>query len=349
MTSRFEHDMPSPFGQMPPAPARHRLDLLTNPFGPADAVTDAIANLDSAAWLLPPEEQEAELRLRLGRLAGVPASWVTLANGIDELHAMIAAWRGTAGPLVLFPPTDPGLTHWLQAHADQVESIPRGPHFAVPVSAEGGTLPRGSTAVVMSPNDPTGTILHTHEAVRLSRQCTFLVVDERHGGYSPRTAIPLAREFENVIVLQTFETWASLPALPLAWAIAPPQVTRELARFGRPSGIARLPLVAALATLHDYDAVRLSLRRVMSEKGRLFRQMRKLSMVSPPYPSWANFLLLRVERGTADFFVPRLHDLGVEVFPVANPELPNHFRASAVSADATNALKHALIELALEV
>lgn len=330
-------------------PPRFRLDLLANPFGPSDAVIDAIASIESDAWLLPAEAEEATLRARLGALAGVPASWVTLANGIDELHAAIAAWRGSEGPLLLFPPTDPGLMRWLGGHADQVELIPRTPRFGIPVEAGGKTLPHGATAIVMSPNDPTGTILSGHEAVRLSRQCAYVVVDERHGGYSPRSAVPLAREFENVIVAQTFETWASLPALPLAWAIAPPSISRELARFGRPSGIARMPVVAALATLDTFDAVRLSLRRVMSEKGRLYRQMRKLSMVSVPYPSWANFLLLRVERGTSDFFLPRLHERGIEVFPVRNPELPNHFRASAVSADATNALKQALIDIALDL
>ncbi|MGC4107523.1 MAG: aminotransferase class I/II-fold pyridoxal phosphate-dependent enzyme [Thermomicrobiales bacterium] len=332
-----------------PEPQRFRLDLVANPFGPSDAVIDAIASVEPGSWLLPAEEQEAALRVRLGALAGVPASWVTLANGIDELHAMIAAWRGSEGPLLLFTPTDPGFMRWLQSHADQIELIRRTPRFGIPVEANGKTLPRGATAIVMSPNDPTGTILAGHEAVRLSRQCAFLVVDERHGGYSPRSAIPLAREFENVIVLQTFETWASLPALPLAWAISPPSIAKQLAAFTRPSGIARLPVIAALATLDDHDAIRASVRRVMSEKGRLFRQMRKLSMVSPPHPSWANFLLLRVERGTSDFFVPRLLQRGVEVFPVTNPELPNHFRASAVSADATNALKQALIDIALEL
>ncbi|MGB3330318.1 MAG: aminotransferase class I/II-fold pyridoxal phosphate-dependent enzyme, partial [Thermomicrobiales bacterium] len=315
---------------------RYRLDLTANPFGPLDAVIDAIADIDSASWLLPAEAHESSLRARLGALAGVPASWVTLANGIDELHAMIAAWRGSDGPLLLFPPTDPGMMRWIQSHADQVEIIPRTSRFAIPIVADGKTLPRGATAIVMSPNDPTGTILPGHEAVRLSRQCAFVVVDERHGGYTPRSAVPLAREFENVIVLQTLETWASLPALPLAWAIAPPSISQALATFGRPSGIARLPVMAALATLDNLQEVRATLHRVMSEKGRLYRQMRKLSMVSPPYPSWANFLLLRVERGTSGFFLPRLRERGIEVFPVTNPELPNHFRASAVSADATN-------------
>lgn len=330
-------------------PTIHRLDLTVNPFGPTDAVLDAIAAVEPDSWRLPAGVDAQTLREALGRRAGVPSSWVTLANGIDELHAMIASWRGGEGPLLLFPPSDTALERWLRGHADQVEIISRGRHFAIPVEANDANLPRGATAIVMSPNDPTGTILHTHEAVRLARQCAFLVVDERHGGYSPRSAIPLAREFENVIVLQTFETWAGLSALPLAWAIAPPTITRQLAAFERPSGIARLAVIAALATLDDDSTIRAYVRKVVSEKGRLYRQMRKLSMVSPPYPSWANFLLLRIERGTSDFFLPRLRWHGLEVFPVQNPALPNHFRVSAVSADATNALKQALIEIALDL
>ena len=201
----------------------------------------------------------------------------------------------------------------------------------------------------MSPNDPTGTAITVHEVVRLSRQSAFTVIDERHSAYSSRSVLPLAREFDNLIVLQTFETWAGLPALPLAWAIAPPKIARELQRFVRPSGIARMPVVAALASLEESAALQASVHRVMVEKGRLFRQVRKLSMISPPYASWANFLLCRIERGSNEFFVPRLAERGIDVFAVTNPELPNHLRISAVSADATNALKQAMIAIALDL
>jgi histidinol-phosphate aminotransferase len=113
--------------------------------------------------------------------------------------------------------------------------------------------------------------------------------------------------------------------------------------------VARLSLVAALATLDDLTAVMASVRRVMIEKGRLFRQIRKLNMISPPYASWANFLLCRFERGSADFFVPRLAERGTDVYRPPHPELRNHVRISAVSADWTNALKQALIDIALEL
>ncbi len=347
MTSIFNER--SMRGQERRSQERIRLDVLANPFGPSEHVIDAIVNADH--WIDPTSDSdiEAHLKVALGARAGVPPTWVVLANGIDELHAMVATWRSNQGPLLIFPPTDPKLAEWLGRHASQIEEIPRGPHFSIPVTAHGLSLPRGATAVVMSPNDPTGTAITVHEIVRLSRQCTFAIVDERHAAYSSRSIMQLVREFDNLIVLQTFETWAGLPALPLAWAIAPPTIARTIEQYGRPAGIARMPIVAALASLDDSAALQTSVHRVMVEKGRLFRQIRKLSMISPPYASWANFLLCRIERGTNEFFVPRLADRGIDVFEVTNPELPNHLRISAVSADATNAIKQAMIDIALEL
>jgi histidinol-phosphate aminotransferase len=326
---------------------RYRLDLLANPYGIPDGVRDALSRDDMSPGS--PSALAEGLRLQLARRAGVSSDWVVLANGIDELHAMIASWRSEQGPVVLFPPSDSSLEKWIRRHAEQVELIQRGRKFELPDHARDLQIPKGATSIVMSPNDPTGTVLSVQEAVRLSRQTAITVIDERHAAYSPRTMMPLVREFENVIVLQTFETFAALEGFPLAWAIAPPKIAAEIATQGRPSGVATSSMIVALAALEHMDDIMRSVRWVMLEKGRLYRQIRKLSMISPPYPSWSNFLLCRFERGSTKFFVPRLEQRGVSVATMSDPRLSNHIRVSAVSAEATNALKAALIEIALDL
>jgi histidinol-phosphate/aromatic aminotransferase/cobyric acid decarboxylase-like protein len=326
---------------------RIRMDMLANPYGPTDAVWDAISADDPGG--ISNDELERDLRRRLGAFVGVPESWVVLANGIDELHAMIARWRSEAGPLLTFPPTDPALDEWIGAHGAQVERIPRLNGFRMPVRENLENIPRGSTAIVMSPNDPSGTIITVQETVRLLRRCSIVVVDERHAAYSPRTVMPLVREWESLVVTQTFETFAGLTSLPLAWCVAPPSKAKEIARRGRPSGIGRMSLIAGHAILDDWHFVRQSVQRLTSEKGRLFRQMRKLNMISAPYPSWSNFLMCRFERGTADFFLPRLTERGIDLHRPPHPNLRDHVRISAVSGEWTNALKNALIEIALEL
>jgi histidinol-phosphate aminotransferase len=344
----MKHDLSQPAIQAStPLDSLIRLDLVANPYGPVDPIIDAVSRFDG--WGRSSNDLGDRLRTRLGALAGVGDDWVVLANGIDDLHDMIAQWRASHGPLVVFPPSDPGLERWLQRHSGQVERVPRRRMFALPTSPQGGDIPRGSTAVVMSPNDPTGTIATVHDIVRLSRQSALVVIDQRHAAYSPRTLLPLVREFENLVLLQTFETFAGMTDFPLAWGIAPPRIARDIAARQRPSGVARVSIAAAHAAL-DFDVeVRATVRKVMYEKGRLFRQLRKLSMISPPYPSWSNFLLARIERGTSEFFVPRLAERGILVHRVEHPQLANHLRISAVSQEATSSLKQALIDIALDL
>lgn len=323
-----------------------RLDLLGNPYGPSVHVFDALAACDGLH--LPAEAAEDGLRCRLAELVGVPPEWLVLANGLDELLDALLLWRRGRGPVLLFPPSDPAEAERCRRHGAEAVPFQRAPSFALELDpAAASDLPPAATALIASPNDPTGTPLGAQEAVRLSRACDLLVVDERHGAYSGRTLVPLAREFENVVVLQTLETWAGLAGLPLAYAIAPPRLARELAACRRPSGVAMGAVVAAGATLDDLARVRASVQWVRQERSRLYRTLRKLNLVRP-LPSWANFLLVRVERGDRDGVAAGLAHRGIVVHRPPQPELAPFLRVSAGRPEHTDALKRALIEIAAE-
>ena len=327
-----------------PLTHRYRLDLLVNPLGPSMRVLDAIASNDELH--LPREAEGERLRTRLAELHGVPASWIVHGSGIDDL--LFAALRLASGPAMLFPPTDGDHARLAAVAGSDVVDVPRSHRFAIELDPAAFRAQPDAVALAMSPNDPTGTILSAQDAVRIARKCAYLVVDERHAAYSPRTLIPLVREFENVVVLRTFETWAGLSGFPIAYAIAPPKVTAALCerRFHR-----LLPgasIVAAHATLDDLTRVLHGVERVRDEKARLYRTLRKLNMIQP-YPSWANFLLARVERGDPDHFAAELHRRGLLLHRPAHPTLAGHYRISAVSGEATAALKNALIEIAADI
>jgi len=323
-----------------------RLDLLGNPFGPSVHVFDALAAADDLH--LPASDREADLRHRLAQLAGVPAERLVLANGIDELLGMVLRWRRAAGPLLVFPPSDQEEVRRATSYGVETIELLRGDCLGLALDvASLAELPRGATALVMSPNDPTGALLGSQDAVRLARGCELVVVDERHVEYAGRTLLPLAREFDNLVVLHTLETWAGLAGLPLAYAVAPPRVAAELRQLGRPAGVATGAVVAAHATLDDLAYVRATVGRVREEKSRLVRMLRKLNMVSVPHPSWANFVLARVERGDAALIARGLERLQIRVHRPEHPALRGtHLRISAGLPQHTDALRLALIEIA---
>jgi histidinol-phosphate aminotransferase len=228
-----------------------------------------------------------------------------------------------------------------------VHFVPRSHRFGVDLDLEScATIPKGAAAIVLSPNDPTGTCLSAQDAVRLSRCCDLVIIDERHSEYSGRTLLPLIREFENLIVLRSFETWAGLSGFPIAYAVSPPKLAAQIRRSSSDRRVATGAVVAALATLDDLAYVRGTVARVREEKSRLYRTLRKLNMIRP-LPSWANFVLARVERGERDYFVRELARRDILVHRPLQPELDQYLRISASRAEETMALKQALIEAAL--
>lgn len=324
-----------------------RLDLLENPYGPSLAVYEALS--DARGLQHAEQPSPGRLRRELARLVEVSPDWLLAGNGIDELLEAVYLWRRDRGPLVLFPPSNPAAARRANIHRVPVIQLQRTAAFAVELDLETVTdLPTECWAIVQSPNDPTGTQLEPHDAVRLARACDLLIVDERHGAYAGRSLLPLVREFENIVLLQTMETWAGLRSFPVAYAIAPPRLLKQLAGFRARDEIAAGAAVAALATIGDLAHVRSSVQRVRQERSRMYRMLRKLNMVSP-CPSWANFLPVRVERGSAPLVASGLADHGIRVYQPPQSELQRMLRISAGTPDQTDALKRALIDIALEL
>lgn len=335
---------PRPIGLRPSSVVR--LDQLDHPYGPSIAVFEALSNAREIEGGGP---AAGRLRRELARYVDVPESWLLPGNGIDELLEALFLWRRDAGPLVLFPPTHPDDLRRAAMHRVSVITLQRTARFMVDLDLETtADLPPGCWAIAQSPNDPTGTLLEPLDAVRLARACDVLVIDERYGAYSGRSLLPLVREFDNMLLLQTLETWAGLSSFPVAYAVAPPALLSQLNGFRAKGDIAAGAAIAALATLGDLDHARATVRRVRQERSRLYRTLRKLNMVSP-CPGWANFLPVRVERGNPSTLVAGLAARGVHIHKPPQPELARLLRVSVGLPEHTDALKSALIDVGLDL
>ncbi len=321
-----------------------RMDTTANPYGPSIYVQELLAGTDELH--LPGGDRELRLHLRLSHEIGAPPDSLVLGNGIADVLDGLLLRQRCHGPLLVFPPTDPEVAKRAERLEIEVRRHARAAWFGLEVGANDlEHLPPGTMAYVQHPNDPSGTLLGNQSLVRLTRKCGLVVVDERHAGYSGRTFAPYVREFDNLIVLQSFETWAGLAGLPFAYAIAPPHLVSELSPFMRSGGIAMGAILGAIATLDDHAYVRATVGRVREERSRLYRMLRKLNIVRPT-PSVANFVLARVERGSAVEIARQLAARDIRVHQPADPLLAEYLRISAVNAESTDTLKRTLIEIA---
>jgi histidinol-phosphate aminotransferase len=210
-----------------------------------------------------------------------------------------------------------------------------GPDLAV-------DIPEKGIAIIDSPSDPLGSILMPADAVRLSRASKYLVIDERFAEFSEFSLLPLAIEFENVMILRSFEAWAGLQSPSCAWAVASPRLAAALGL--KHATLEPDTIAAAIATLNSQDSVHATLKLIRDDRSRLYRLLRKLSFVEP-LPSWGPFLSARVLMVHRAALVDELLARGIRIHAPSQPGLEQFIRIGIGSRTAMDRMRSALLEL----
>jgi histidinol-phosphate/aromatic aminotransferase/cobyric acid decarboxylase-like protein len=203
-------------------------------------------------------------------------------------------------------------------------------------------LPWDGIALIESPSDPLGALLRPVDAVRLARACRLVVIDERFSEFGGHSLLGFAREFDNVVILRSFDSWAGLPAYPCGWAVASPGVARLLA-----SGlIGPEPeaMSAAMATLDSAEAMTVTLRLIREERSRLYRSLRKFAAFEP-LPSWGPFIAARVGFGLRDEIVAALNARNMVTHAPTEGGLEDYIRFGLGTRSAMEQLYEALRQI----
>ena len=318
-----------------------RLDHARNPYGPCPAALEAVeACLESSSG-----NMASELRRRLSETYAVPVKSIRLLGSVDGGLEVVR--QREVGTFVGFPPSTLATRVAECGSTSETVFIARGLGGNGSVGLESAAdLPETAIALIDSPSDPLGSILSTTDAVRLARACRYVVIDERYAEFSGFSMLPLAVEFDNVVVLRSFEAWAGFQHPTCAWAVASPRAAAELHLEDavlEPESIA-----AALATLDNLASVGATLKLIREERSRLFRLLRKLSFLEP-VPSWGPFLAARVQLVSRDDVVVGLLARTVRVHAPTESGLERYIRIGIGSRSAMDRLRSALYDLAPEL
>ena len=295
-----------------------RLDLAENPYGPCPLALEAL----HAAVLQPPSNVSTSLKQGLQRTYGANADSIVLFDRVES--AVQAILNVFAGPVVTFPPSASSARFERNAsertHVRLVRSPGRHGSLDSEVAAD---LPWDGIALVESPSDPLGALLRPVDAVRLARASRLVVIDERFSEFGGHSLLGFAREFDNVVILRSFDAWAGLPASPCGWAVASPSVAEAIA--SALVGPEPEAMAAALATLDSAEAMTVTLRLIREERSRLYRSLRKFAAFEP-LPSWGPFITARVGFGLRDVIVAALNARNVMTHAPTEEGLEDYIR-----------------------
>jgi histidinol-phosphate aminotransferase len=323
-----------------------RLDGDENPYGPSLRVLEVLGSADSFAR--PPDPEARDLRVALETYTAVNRERITVGAGLAELYERLVRVAVRPGQIVLTcPPTRSLFTTIAERSGRRVQPVARSADFALDLPAVERALdqPEVGAVILASPNDPTGNTTAASDIVRLLRHAPLVIVDETYFEVAGRTCAPLIAEFDNLIVIRDCGAWAGLGGLPIGYALTNRSLATELRRAGTHQAPNRAAQMALRASLEDREALLARVRQMRHERGRLYRQVRKLNLLDP-LPSDAPFLLCSVRRGTSGRIAAALAERGILIKPFAMRGLPNHLRIGVGRPADTDMVFRALLKLA---
>ncbi len=306
-----------------------------NPFGVPEssrqAMAAAVADLGRY-----PDANGFDLKAALSKRYDVPADWITLGNGSNDILEIAAHAFVQQGQAIVYAQYSFAVyalaTQGIGARAIVVPAVDHGHDLDAMLAAIDADT---RLVFIANPNNPTGTFI---PAARIEAfldkvpQDVIVVLDEAYNEFlAPEHQFESAqwvRRYPNLLVSRTFSKAYGLAGLRVGFGIAQPAVTDLMNRIRQPFNVNSLAQAAAIAALNDKDF----LAKGAANNSAGYKQLTDaFNALGLQYvPSFGNFVLVKVgdDDGAGARVNLALLKQGVIVRPVGNYGLPQWLRIS---------------------
>jgi histidinol-phosphate aminotransferase len=324
-----------------------------NPFGVPESSRQAMAAAAAELGRYP-DSNGFELKAALSKRYDVPADWITLGNGSNDILEIAAHAFVQGGQSILYS------QYSFAVYALATQGV-GARSIVVPAKAYGHDLDAMAAAIehdtrlvfIANPNNPTGTFIAPAEIEAfLARvpEHVIVVLDEAYNEFlAPEQQFESAewvRKYPNLMVSRTFSKAYGLAGLRVGFAIAQPALTDLMNRIRQPFNVNSMAQAAAIAALNDKQFLEQGAKNNAAGYRQFVEAFEELGLEY--VPSYGNFVLVRVgddDQAGARVNLALLRQ-GVIVRPVGNYGLPQWLRIS-IGLPQENAIFIAALKKAL--
>ncbi len=306
-----------------------------NPLGmPASAKRAMQQAIDELARY--PDANGFDLKGAITKKFDVPADWITLGNGSNDILELAARALVQPGQAVVYSQYSfavyPLATQAVGARAIVVPAKDFGHDLDAMAAA---ITPDTMLVFVANPNNPTGTFIEGEKIAAFLKKVppqVVVVLDEAYTEYlqpgQRYDSLAWVRQYPNLIVSRTFSKAYGLAGLRVGFGIAQPALTDLLNRIRQPFNVNSLAQAAAIAVLNDDDYLQKSAQVNTAGYQQITAAFTQMGIEF--VPSYGNFVLFRAgnDDGAGARVNLALLKQGVIVRPVGNYSLPQWLRVS---------------------
>lgn len=277
-------------GEQPREEGIVKLNTNENPYPPSPRVAEAIAAyLKDGRLRKYPDPLGSAFRQAAGEVLGVDPEGILIGNGSDDILTIVTRAFVVEGGLVVSPTPSYLLYKTLaDIQGAKFQSVPYTPAWDLPAP---WPYPKTQLTLVANPNSPTGTLVPLQRLETLAGELQGpLVIDEAYVDFAPTNALTLTR-LTNVVVTRTLSKSYSLAGLRFGFAVAAPELVRELVKVKDSYNCDALSLAGATAAVLDQDYLNQTRGKILATRSRLMSALNALGFAV--LPSHANFVWAR--------------------------------------------------------
>ena len=288
-------------GEQPQDMKYIKLNTNESPYPPSPEVLAAVNAREAADLRLYSDPESRALKQALAERYSVGSENVFLSNGSDDiLNFAFLAFAGGApdtGRKAWFPNITYGFYPvFTGLHHIEAVQIPLKDDFTID-PADYCSLGAGEGMIcIANPNAPTGLTLTLKqiESILQANPDKVVLIDEAYVDFGVQSALPLIRQYENLLIVQTFSKSRSMAGARLGFAFAQAALIEDLEtiKFStNPYNINRLTSAAGIAALSSDAYFAKNCSRIMET--RTWTKVALEDLGFTVLPSAANFLFAR--------------------------------------------------------
>lgn len=314
-------------GEQPKTSNVIKLNTNENPYPPSPEVMKAV---NSAGELrLYPDPTASVLVSAIADYHGVGNDQVFVGVGSDDVLSMSFLTFFNSGKPVLFP----DITY---SFYDVWAELYQIPYVTPALDSDFRIRPedyyRENGGVIFpNPNAPTGldvSLDFIRDILDHNRDCV-VIVDEAYVDFGAETALPLIKEYDNLLVVRTYSKSRSLAGLRIGYAVGSPVLIKALNDVKQSFNsytINQLSLVMGAASIADDDYFRDRVKKIIETRENFKKDISNLGFEFPD--SKANFVFIHHPKFRASDIFARARKAGIYVRYFDKPVIDDYLRVT---------------------
>ncbi|MBQ0004321.1 MAG: histidinol-phosphate transaminase [Clostridiales bacterium] len=344
-SSKYSNLVPYTPGEQPKDMKYIKLNTNESPFPPSEKAIAAA--LEEAKKLqLYSDPDCTDLVKEFCEVFGVEKDEVLFTNGSDEiLNFAFMAFCDDDTPAI-FPETTYGF-YPVFAELNHVpyKEIPLREDFTINIE---DYFNAGGTVFIANPNAPTGIALTPAEvrAIVENNPDNIVVIDEAYVDFGTESSVPLVKEYDNLVVTQTFSKSRSLAGARLGFGIAKKELIQDMNTIKystNPYNVNRMSMAAGLGCLKDEEYTKANCQSIIESRAFAMEELRKLGFEMTD--SKANFIFVKHPEYSGAKLQAELKKKGILIRHFSKPALDEYNRITIGTKEQMQALIDAVAEL----